>query len=596
MRIREKMITHVDADGIDAMNLLDYLAQGGRNDDAIRRFAGENLDYIRQRRDCSDFRLAYLVRILCQFRDMLPGDVYEEIVSETARYPYDDCAGHGMCTWTENHRLYIDGSEYLAAQLDIGFEDGKGSGFHRENAFRKLTAGLENIEKYGLAEWGSNNYYSETIAALANIIQFADDEKLHEHAARVLDMLLTDVCAQTTYNGGYVYNPATARAYVDNKAGARVGNYLEFQIRMIAGERFTCLKEKEMCFQLLLEAQPVKYEPPKHCRQLLEEVRKGLKSLQTGNESEELAIGGITVTCKEGVRVIESHQGLNICDYRREGLYTRGSDLSESVRYAMTAGAVSDYRLICKNMDYLCRTGLVHNRMLGALSKLASPLLYKTGLLKVIKRLVPVIWDAAAQERGDVTTRNFGSYSFSAAEDYHVNKPLFQQNVLAINLSHEISLFANCPYREPEHTGSPDYWTGSAVAPTVLMYGNVAECIFDMRHARKGMKYTHLFFPTGLFDEVDIDRAEEGMLFGRTGGVNIFVETNPGGYFRPISESLDRDKSFVAPGKVAEGIYTKEYDFINPAENFSSYYFEADDESDFEEFKARMIAEKKSGK
>lgn len=608
MKIREKMIVHIDADGIDAMNLLDYLAQGGSDAAAIRRLARENLDYIHDRNDCADFRLAYFVRAVYMFADRLPKDVSSEIIYEMSQFPYDDCAGHGMCTWTENHRLYIDGSEYLAALKNVEFADGRSADEHKKNAAGKLAAGLAAIERFGLAEWGSNNYYSETIAALSNVVQFVDDAAIRDRAANVLDMVLFDVCSQTTYNGGYVYNPATARAYVDNKAGAAVGNYLEFQIRMIMGERFGCLKEKEQCFQMLLDAGPKVYEVPACCREMLEDVRRGFEPRpleEDGPEDDDetddrelpsTSIGHVKVVRQEGVRVIDSVQGLDIKDYKKNGLFTKNSDLAESVRYAMTAGAISDYRLICKNMEYLCDTGLVHNSMLGALSKLARPVLYRTGLLKAVKRLVPVIWDSSAQEQGEVVTYNFGKYSFSAATDYHVGRPLFQQNTLAINLSHDISLFVTCPYRQSDRTGSPDYWTGSAISPTILLYTDIAECIFDMNKAPKGLGYTHLFFPTGLFDEVDISRAGEGLLFGRTGGVNIFVETNPGGYFRPIEESIEKDKSFTAPGKVAEGIYTKEYDFINLDKGFNNYYFEADAELGFEEFRAKMLAERQGGK
>lgn len=589
MRLRESFFVKFPEEGITAFNLLDYLAQGGVNPDSVRELAKEDIEYIREKQDCADFRLAYMMRILYTFGEKLPKDVHEDIIQVASQFPYEDCGGHGMCTWTENHRLYIDGSEYLAAQKELTFADGRSAAKHKARAARKITAGLNHIERFGFSEWGSNNYYPETMAALSNIIQFVSDEAIHKQASNVMDMLLFDICSQTTYNNGYVYNPATARAYVDNKVGTKHGNYLEYHIRMIMGERFGCIKEKEQCFQLLLDA-PGIYGVPANCIRMLEEVKNGF-----GTAPEEMSCGHVKVIRKdESVRLIESVQGLNISDYHKEGLYTDKNNLGDSVRYAMTAGAISDYRLICDNMRYMCGTGLIKNSMLGSLHKLAVPFLYRTGFLGLLKRFITVIWDAAAQERGNVSTYNFGRYSFSAAYAYHVGKPLFQQNTLAINLSHEVSLFVNSPYMSSEHIGSPDYWTGSAIAPWSMVYGNIAECIFDMRNARKGLKFTHLFFPTGQFDEVDVSMAEEGILFGRSCGVNICVRTNRGGHFRPIEESLAKDKSLVAPGKVPEGIYVKEYDFINTAEGFQFYNFEADDKLDFAEFKVQML-EKNQG-
>lgn len=585
MKIREEMLIGFPNEDITALNLLDYLAQGGSDPEAVRQLAADGIGYVRELRDCSDFRLAYLLRAVLTYKNRLPKDVYEDILRIVASFPYDDCGGHGMCTWTENHRLYIDGSEYLAAGIVEKFADGFSNEYHRMNAEGKLLHELNHIERFGFAEWGSNNYYSETMAALSNIIQFVEKDIVRTQAVKAMDMLLFDICSQTTFNNGYVYNPATARAYVDNKAGTKYGNYLEYQIKMILGERFTCLKEKELCFQLLLDAGPEVYEVPECCRHMLEEVRDGHFDVNA-----EMTCGHVSVRMRDGIRIVESDQGLDIADYRREGLYSVGSDRAESVRYAMTTGAISDYRLICTNMRYMCETGLIRNDMLGALSKLAHPILYRTGLLSLIKRFVPVIWDSAAQECGRVTTWVFGKYSVSAASDYHVGKPLFQQNPLAINLSHEVSLFVNCPYRTSEKTGSPDYWTGSAVAPAVYADGNSAECIFDLKKRHKGLSFTHLFFPTGQFDNVDISMAGEGLLLGRTFGVNVSVITNPGGHFRPIEESLSQDKSLVTPGKVPQGIYLSEYDFINEDGDYHFYIFDVDDSLNFDDFRTQQVS------
>lgn len=574
MIVREKMSKVTTKDGYTVMNLLDYLMQGGKEPDEIERLGEGDLEFINGRNDCADFRIAYLMRIYLTYKDILPLDFSKEVTDTFSRFPYDDVGGHGMCTWTENHRLYINGTEYLVAQCEIEFADKVPIKTHLSHAGYKLSTQLSHIEQFGLSEWGSNNYYPETMAALTNIIQFVKNPVIVTAAKNAMDKLLYDICRRTSYNGGYMFNPACARAYVDNKLGARVGNYLEFQLGMITGERFKWLKEKEGCFQALLDSKdaggkPV-YEPPKVCARILNEIK------ENGRLSE-----------REKEVFVKS--GLNIKDYKKEGFYTKSVDLLTSVQFAFSEGAISDYRLICKNVEYLSNTGYINCDMLKGLEKLDKKILYKTGLLKLIKYFVPTVFDAAATEEGRVYTYNSGKYSVSAAFDYHVGKASFQQNPLSINLSHDISLFVTSPYRTMEKSTSPDYWVGDRVTPRAVAYKNVAIAMFENKPAKnRELEMTHLFFPTGLFDEIDLSRLSEGVLLAQSGGVNVAVWTNPGVEFRSIGESLEKDKSILGGWKIEEGMYDKEYDLVNRACGMHYYVFEVSDTESFERFKERV--------
>ena len=564
MKDRSGSYIYKTANGTPVSNLVEFLTLGGGDEETLRALAKNILDYVRSREDCADFRAAYLIRVLYSFGDDIPGDLYDEIAHVLLDFPYEDCGGHSMCTWTENHRLYAAGTEYLLAQLipDEIFGDGRGYTYHSMHAEKELDAGLAEMLKYGFAEWGSNNYYSETMAGLANIVQFAAAEKIRKPAEKALLMMCREILSQTFFDGsGYVFNPACGRAYADNKVSSAVGNYMEAQIRAMLGEYVTRLKEKECCMLLLLKAKKPDGSPV-------------------------FSIPGewLELPSKDG-RETALMQGVDIDEYAEEG-FAKYSQ--QNVRFAFKAGAISDHRVLDHSLRYLHETGLADNGMLKSLKPLTKPFLYRIGVLKLLKRFVPSGFDGAAMEKGRTYTYACHDYSVSAAFDYRVGQVLYQQNSLAVNLSYRISLFTTNPYSGPGTKGSPGYWIGSGIAPRAAAYRNFAVCMYDLRRAKKQFRYTHLFFPAALFDETDLSRADEGIFLGRTGSVNVCVRTNPGACFLSAGESAKEDAAMYQDGKIPEGYFKGEYDLINRAEGLHYYCFEVDDEKSFEEFVETM--------
>ncbi|MCR5278769.1 MAG: hypothetical protein K6E19_04935 [Lachnospiraceae bacterium] len=222
--------------------------------------------------------------------------------------------------------------------------------------------------------------------------------------------------------------------------------------------------------------------------------------------------------------------------------------------------------------------------MLKDLKPFAKPFLYRTGLLKQFKKLFPMGYDGVSMEEGRVYTYTDMNYSISAAFDFRVGDILYQQNSLSINLSHQISLFANVPFLEMSEKGSPCYWIGSAMAGRAIAYKNFGAIIFNPQKNRFGIKKSHLFFPVGLFDEIDLSGRGCGVILGRTSGVNVCVRTNPGVYFIPKEKSLKEDISFYQDEKIPAGSYSFEYDLMNETKGYHYYTFEVDNRLDFAEF------------
>lgn len=561
-------ITYYETEnGEKAGNILHYLMLGGKDEEVIRKLAESELKFIRNRVDCADFKVSYVLCSIYGFENAIPKSLLDEMTEQLLSFPYDDCGGHGMCTWTENHRLYIDGSELLAAQKFKGrtFGNGKSAEWHYENALKKLNVWFNNVHKFGFSEWCSENYYSETISGLCAVILYAEDDDIRSKAKLAMDMILYDIFSQASYNGGYMYNPAASRAYVDNKLCAREGNYVEKQIKIFLGKHETKLKQKEATALLLVNARdengkPV-YEIPEKIKKLIDK------------KDEEYCL----------------KQGVDVKDYKKYGLKAYSE---ENIRYAFMAEAIAEPALISNNVRYLVETDMVNNSMLAPLKKFCIPILYKTKIMGIAKHFVHSMWDGAAIEEGRIYTYRGKKYNISAAFDYRVGKPLFQQNPLALNLSHKVSLFANNPSKPSDKKGSPDYWIGSGIAPRAVAYKNVSALIFDAQHTRYEKGTTHLFFPTEMFDEVDTSELSKGIIYGRTMGVNVCVRTNAGADFVPAQVSLENDRSLYQDEKVKKGLYSKEYDLINKTENYHFYLFEVDEQSDFETFIAKMKSTK----
>lgn len=541
-------------------NLLEYLYMGGNDEDTIRILANSQLDYLRTRKDCSDFRAAYIAREWYSYEDRLPLDLRDTIVRELLDYPYEDCGGHNMCTWTENHRLYTAGTEYMVAAKcpERIFGDGKDAMYHLAHAKRELNNILTHIHKYGFAEWGSNNYYSETMAGLCNLVQFVSECEINKKARKALLMLIEEIMSQTVESEGeYIYNPACGRAYVDNKAGSTIGNYLGPQIRAIRGEKVNYFKEKEGCMILLLEAKDESGNP-------IFEVPDNIRLLPDKRDRE---------VCLK--------QGINLDDYKNEGLDGYSTD---NVRLAMEAGAISDYRVIRNTARYLRETGMISNGMLKNVVFLNSKFLYNTGLLKAFKKLFTIGFDGTAMEMGNTYTYAAKNYSLSAAYDYRVGLPLYQQNSLAINIAKDISLFTTHPYCGSSRGGSPSYWIGSATAPRAVAYKNFAAEIYDIRHAGLGLKMSHLFFPCEKFSKTDLSHMENGILLGSKAGVNVCVFTNPDVHFVPIEISKKEDRMFCNDIKIPTDYFTKEYDLVNNSKGYHYYFFIVDSTASFDDF------------
>lgn len=176
-------------------------------------------EHIKMRRDCSDFILQAILRIMYWGKEELRlSSKIRELMKETIlgfRYWIDEPGEKTMYMDTENHRLLFHTAEWLAGLLFPAerFTNSEQNGlYHSLKGRMYLSEWLEERIKFGFDEWHSNSYYPIVIAGLVNIYDFSPPEeyKLKIMAKHVLDYMFF-ILAQDTFHG--VFGTTHGRCY-----------------------------------------------------------------------------------------------------------------------------------------------------------------------------------------------------------------------------------------------------------------------------------------------------------------------------------------------------------------------------------------------
>ena len=168
------------------------LAAGGQPHLAIFYAA---LDYIEARRDCADFVLHAILRLLHQFSGWMPAALRDRARDVLLGFQYwpDECgpiwsgaaesgpaergaagcvAGE-MCTWTENHQILFAAGAYLAGHLfpdDLFAASGRTGRDQAMHHAPRIRRWLQLRFETGFSEWLSHVYYDEDIVALLSLV------------------------------------------------------------------------------------------------------------------------------------------------------------------------------------------------------------------------------------------------------------------------------------------------------------------------------------------------------------------------------------------------------------------------------------------
>ncbi|MFX1499814.1 MAG: hypothetical protein ACFFDH_02485 [Promethearchaeota archaeon] len=174
-------------------------------------------------KDCLDFTLNSLVRLvyLDIKRGVLSSSIRDKVCDAFGKtqYWFTEGTTSDQIFFTENHQILYHTAELLIGKLfpnNSFTNSGMNGTEHVNHALPLIKRWLDWRAQFGFAEWHSDTYFVEDIAALVNLVDFSEDPEIIYKAAMILDTIAFDFA-----NNYYKLRYATThgRIYDDDKLG-----------------------------------------------------------------------------------------------------------------------------------------------------------------------------------------------------------------------------------------------------------------------------------------------------------------------------------------------------------------------------------------
>lgn len=458
------------------------------------------LEYVENEYDCSDFRLVNLIRILYDYEDQIPSN-YKNKIKEVLfnfRYWMDEPGENSMCYWSENHQILFASAEFLIGQKypDNIFLNSELTGSQRRDKARaRILDWLLMRWNYGFTEFYSNVYYEEDIAALINLIDYAEDDEIVKKSQIIMDLLLYDVATQNTNN---MFISVSGRAYEHNRKGGikstlnGLTNYYWGN-----GEKI----EPGMMYGLMMSNN---YELP----QVLTEIAQDTTEV-----------------------IIKQMNGLDIAELKTEGYY--GTD-TKSMMMQWGMEAFINPSVVRNSLSYVRKNRMFSNDFLSDLKILDFSLLRWLHLEPFLVKLINPSYTGTVIQKGNTYTYKTKDYSIYTVQNYQAGKYADQHHVFGMNISNQFAIFHNHPAAERGIiTHSPNYWVGYGRLPHSVQEKNINLSLYNIPD-KKGLMdedlldYTHAYFPKEQFDTTML---MDNYLFGKMGNTYCaFIGANEFNY------------------------------------------------------------------
>ncbi len=181
----------------------------GRYDQVDERVIRDTCEFIAARKDCADFVIQGILRLMAWERDSdnprLSPQIHAMMKDTVLGFKYwvDEPGDTVMYMGSENHRFLFHVAEWLAGLLfpTEEFTNSRQNGlFHSQKGYVYITEWLRQRGRFGFDEWHSNAYYPICIAPLINVYDFASHEgqhKLRQMAGAVLDYMFFNLAADS---------------------------------------------------------------------------------------------------------------------------------------------------------------------------------------------------------------------------------------------------------------------------------------------------------------------------------------------------------------------------------------------------------------
>jgi hypothetical protein len=480
------------------------------------------LDYIEARRDCADFILHSVLRMLYQFFDnpALPPELFEHAKEILLGFKYwpDEPGIDSMCTWTENRYILFASAGLLAGQL-FPQEVFTNSG---QTGIEKMALSRERILKWmnlrfftGFSEWLSHIYYDEDLTALLSLVDFCQDQEISNRATILVDMILFDM-ALNNYKG--VFASTHGLSYENTKKWAAQENTSDTQKLLFGRGRFSADDNMSAVSFALSK----RYQLPCVLYQVANDQ----------NRSEMLS---------------QQRMGIRLDQAAWWGLRTNNFEDGMSL---LTLGAyfhTKTAKVFTKMLDAYKWWDNFHFSYLNKYRR-RFKFLRIFGLLPLYVNMYE--WDVCRTTREEVNiiTYRTPDYMLSSASDYRKGYGGDQQHIWQATLGPDAVCFTTHPGKL---SGTPpNYWTGSGTLPRVAQIKNVLIAIYKISNSPAlfvpdRVNLTHAWLPRDHFDEV-VER-DDWILARRGDGYLALRSEHP--YIWRTTPGEDQDREVSVRGR-----------------------------------------------
>jgi hypothetical protein len=425
----------------------------------------EAIAFVDSRRDCTDFAVGGLLRLLYLYRDspLLPSGLVEEIEACLLRFKYwwDEPGEDRRCYHTENHQIIFHSDELLAGQLfaDRTFgNSGQGGHYHIAHALHLIRRWIDFRVSFGFSEWLSNCYFEEDLLALVNLHDFAQQADVRRRAKLLIDLLLFEM-ALHTYRG--VFGCTHGRTYARLIKGGRGEDSASTAKLMLGMGVFNNPNA--------LGAVPLATSSYR-CPPIIEAIATDLAEPILCRERHSI---NIDAAPRYGLRyddVEDGHLYWSIQDYLHPRVFELSKRMTESYGVRL-------------HEDYEARYRELYQWQIDTYGEIVDPNL-----------------DCHALTEVHIQTYRTQDYLLSCAQDYRPGKPGYQQHIWQATLGLDAVLFTNHPGAEDE-VSRPNYWAGNGVMPRAAQQGNVLVCIHHVP-PHDAFPFSHAYLPREAFEEV----------------------------------------------------------------------------------------------
>jgi hypothetical protein len=431
---------------------------------------------LRARRDLGNLVANALLRMLSyRSSPLLSQELQRQIKAALLGFKYwvDEPGGRDLLSmWSEGHQINYHAAQYLAGQAfpdEIFTNSGKPGSWHLQRGRERLLRWIDIKAKTGFAEWDSNIGYVASMAALLNLVELAQDDRVRRRAAMLLDVLFFDMA-------------------VDSFRGTFGTSHGRTQMRSVVGGG------------------------PTEETTGLSRMAWGMGALgKPDNPAAIYLATGKRYRVAQTVELIAQHMPEELINRERQSLRLEDAgrfglrfDDPEDFFLLHEAGKLSSIDLIERSLRV---TDSLHFYRYGLVMR---P--YIVAVLETYRELArqgrpPIDLDNSSLRQVDKITFRTPDYQLSAAQDYRKGAPGFQQHIWQATLSPTAVVFTMNP------GGSPKYWQGRL--PRVAQHRNVLVAIYDIPAQRPPGPRT-IFPPDAVGDAVPSLAPSEEMLAGHT--------------------------------------------------------------------------------